>query len=418
MNNLLKAPQVDSYIYSFKLRSLSDISNIDKESLSVLDKLFHELEAIVPNDDVYQIYISADRGTFEDYYKEMYDEEFDESLNKERILEEWESAYSEEQKWFSLTAVSRNGYRIVMLNNSAVISTEPNQIEGYINIHKFIEWMISGVKESIKMIQDGTYNDVIEKQTSYRDRYGTISRKDWWTIFPEYKEDYFSDISKEEIDEFIKIMSDSNNQKVPSARIKDMTANMFFEYCSLGYKANEYNGTDGLTPKEQYLKFADGRDGGLCEIDGNSPEAFKEWFYGKERFGSHPWEVCRGGNSTHIDLFVSADDSGYYLVLAGKSYGRSNETIKFYIALKKNNIPVYLRDGEAMLARVLETDKIGIVPHDVHPVYCEGEFPNDKILDFRHLPYDEEPEKIKLVIEKAEWFPLEMTQLKKESSEN
>lgn len=37
-------------------------------------------------------------------------------------------------------------------------------------------------------------------------------------------------------------------------------------------KENGYDGTD-LSPKEQYYKHADGRDDGLNEIDGDSPEA-------------------------------------------------------------------------------------------------------------------------------------------------
>lgn len=68
--------------------------------------------------------------------------------------------------------------------------------------------------------------------------------------------------------------------------------------------------------KEQYALHADGRDEGLSKLDGDSPEAFARWLKERPRTG-HPWEVCRGGNSTHIDCIVHRDAHGYYLVVAG-----------------------------------------------------------------------------------------------------
>ena len=82
------------------------------------------------------------------------------------------------------------------------------------------------------------------------------------------------------------------------------------------------------------------------------------------------------------------DEYGYYFRVAGKSYNRSIETIKFFLALKKANIPVFLSDAKELLSRVLATDRIGIVPYFIMPFYCESCFPNDTILDFIHLDVD------------------------------
>ncbi len=61
-----------------------------------------------------------------------------------------------------------------------------------------------------------------------------------------------------------------------------MTANMFFRICEICYDANNYfnNQKKVLTPLEKYLEMADGRDAGLRNIDGDSPEAFYEWYHG------------------------------------------------------------------------------------------------------------------------------------------
>ena len=167
------------------------------------------------------------------------------------------------------------------------------------------------------------------------------------------------------------------------------------------YKANRYDRLKGFTVKKQYINHADGRDEGLRDIDEYSPEAFHDWLHNRAEGGGHPWEVCRGGNSTHIALYVHEDEKGYYASLAGKSWGRSVETIKFCLALIHNNIPVYLWDAEGLADRALGKDYIGIVPHYIFPRYCEDRFPGQKILDFTHLPYEKDEEKA--FITKADW---------------
>ena len=98
-----------------------------------------------------------------------------------------------------------------------------------------------------------------------------------------------------------------------------MTGNDFLAACALGYEACGYDvcGNDGerLLLDELYIRYADGRDEGLTGkgsglfsgpgIDLSSPEAWEAWFFDRTRRGGHPWEVCRGGNSTHVSLVVS-----------------------------------------------------------------------------------------------------------------
>ena len=54
-----------------------------------------------------------------------------------------------------------------------------------------------------------------------------------------------------------------------------------YYYGTLGYAANNYEGLE-LSPRDQYFKHADGRDGGLGEIDPDSPEAFSDWYRNRE----------------------------------------------------------------------------------------------------------------------------------------
>lgn len=171
-------------------------------------------------------------------------------------------------------------------------------------------------------------------------------------------------------------------------RLQAMTANDFFRFCAMGYAENKYDGC-GKTPKEQYVLHADGRDEGLQDIDADSPEAFHAWFHDRDRCGGHPWEVCRGGNSTHVDLRVLEDGRGYFLYLAGAAWNRTIETVKFYLALTSANIPVYLAEAKMLADRLAEEEKIGIAPEGVLPAYCGSWFPNEHIIDYMNLPSED-----------------------------
>lgn len=59
--------------------------------------------------------------------------------------------------------------------------------------------------------------------------------------------------------------------------------------------------------------MADGRDAGLRNIEADSPLAFYNWYHSGDTLGAHPWGICRGGNSTHISLFVS-ENAGKWTV--------------------------------------------------------------------------------------------------------
>ena len=196
-------------------------------------------------------------------------------------------------------------------------------------------------------------------------------------------------ISPADVTEFIeRVSAQEENYAAMKDRLQAMTANDFFRFCAMGYAENKYDGC-GKTPKEQYVLHADGRDEGLQDIDADSPEAFHAWFHDRDRCGGHPWEVCRGGNSTHVDLRVMEDMRGYFLYLAGAAWNRTMETVKFYLALTRANIPVYLAEAKMLADRLAEEEKFGIVPEGVLPAYCGSWFPNEHIIDYMNLPSED-----------------------------
>ncbi len=348
---LIKAPKVKHWIFVLEDGKIV----FDEQTLKAIDKVFELLEAVKScgDDNKKELWLKAEWGTIEDYddYERLKEEEIVE--NYDEFMKMWQDEYPDEINWYHLVTVEHDDYRAMFLGRELIYQSrilEAHSSYEY-NAEELFVWMQDAVKKCIAQMQEGTYNEDVNDNLNARQRTGTISRKDYWDIFPERKDSYLSDITDEEIKKFVSYISEQNDgeHKPVGKYLGEMTANKFYEFGSMGYKANKYEHLEGLTAKEQYYKMADGRDNGLSEIDGDSPSEFAEWLNDLHCHGGHPWEVCRGGNSTHVGLYVHHNENGYYLAVAGKSWSRSIEAIKFYNILRDSGTAVYLYEAKALL---------------------------------------------------------------------
>ena len=406
MADTIKSPAIMGYIEwlgHIEYRLIGNTFTYDSRSYELIDEIFRYIRMLEPINEngVRELWLNSDRGKLEDF-KNIDDAIAEgEVENIEELKEWWLDYFPDEIQWYHLSAVEdgETGYKALFLNNRHVIEVDPRKERGFENdITEFAEWLLSAVKQCIVELKNGTYNARLNKSVPYEHRTGTIMRRDLYDIFPDWREHFFKDITKAEISEFIDAASrQKRNADMP--RIQAFTANEFYKCCALGYKANNYQYTE-LSPKEQYYRHADGRDDGLRDIDGDSVEEFVNWYH-RSQIG-HPWEVCRGGNSTHVSLYVHHDGRGFYLSVAGDAVTRCIEAVKFYLAIKRAGYPVSIYNAEELIARFNETERIGVVPEGVFPRYCGGYFPNEKIIDFMNLPYEERDK----VAEKCIWQPL------------
>lgn len=406
------APQIDTYAHHLadRYRHNYDI-HIPFDSVSVqnIEELFRLIKQIKPtkDKDIHELWLSAETGPIEAFgdYDEMYEDGQVDS--REEFEEWWKSYYPYDQVWYNMCTVERedNGYKCIFLNHKMVIEIDHRKKNRTFeeDISEFTTWLLEEVKKCLAELKAGTYNKRINRELPCGQKTGTILRKDLWDLFPQRRADFFEDISQTEIEEFVTLMD--KQRKDDSDRIKHLTVNDFFSLCALGYKANNYEGTD-LSPREQYYLHADGRDDDLGKINPDSVEEFRDWLLNKLKYG-HPWEVCRGGNSTHISLYVGYDEAGFFLILAGSAWTRTIETVKFYLALINAGFPVYLRDGKILASRLLETERIGVVPDGVFPCYCEMLFPGEHIIDFMNLPYENREQIAELCV----WQDINPTEL-------
>lgn len=192
--------------------------------------------------------------------------------------------------------------------------------------------------------------------------------------------------------------------------LPEMTLTTYLSYCKEAYLANAKSLKFSRESKalELYKQFADNRNDGLLDIDPNSPVAFSQWYHGS-RGGGHPWEIYRGGNTTHIDLGVRFEENkGWIIYLNSEATSRLVETARIALGFIEKDLPFELLNGKSIRMKLHNLDNIGLVPdwHSTHR--AASEFPDEfHVYDCIHLRNLETREE-KKVISLATWFPLDL----------
>lgn len=400
MSEKMTAPKVKRYISwlgGIRYREVGVIFTYDDKAYEDMKEIFEVLKRIKPSvrGYIWHLWLPVERGPLEDFADPNNEDDLDYfgARDREELESIWKEYYPHETMWYSFSATDDTeiDYRGMFLGNKHVIEVDNRKTEkGYPNeISEFTGWLLDAVKQVVAELEAGTYNNRVRNELPVENRTGVILRKDFFDIFPEYRTEFRDGLTQAEIDEFIQYAnSQPEDHEKMEGHMTSVTANDFFNACAIAYKANNYKDCS-RTPIDQYKGNADGRDEGLTEIDPDSAEAFEKW-YKSDRFGGHPWEIYPGGNSTHIDLTVGHDKQGFIFCLAGVSVGRCIETIRIYLAFKREKIPVFLWDAKELVDRLLEKELIGIVPQGIIPRYCGYMFPDDEVITFMNLPYEKD----------------------------
>ena len=443
----LVAPNVDRLIACFD-RGYRNPAAQTRKVLDALDLLFGALSDLAPlasNGEAKSIWLKVPRGTLDDFgdYDELLAQ--GEVASREEYVTLWEREYPDAYSWYELVAVENERCRAVSVGNVSVVCEDREKSPADFDWIEeqtvaLLDLLTRAARESMRALRCGSYNAMVAEQLPYFHRTGVVVRDVIWAADPKAKDAIFDGMDDDTYDAFCEYAASNAEDASLIGRMSSMTGNDFFAACALGYEACGYDvrgeGGERLPLDELYLRYADGRDEGLtgkgmglCSgpgIDLASPEAWEAWFFDQGRGGGHPWEVCRGGNSTHVSLYVCHDkwevefrhrkgeltdeqfleakkSWGYYYDVAGKAWNRAVESVHFYVALKRAGLPVVLRDANAILARFRGKDLVGVVPRNVVPVYCEGMFPKrfGTILDFMHV-YDEDMASFG---DNIEWLP-------------
>lgn len=250
-------------------------------------------------------------------------------------------------------------------NETVVVSGGlANDIEERLII--FSSWLLEVISSEIRAVSSDPilYKTSLNQRIPLTQRFAKIQRKQLWATLSDAEHFIVSEMTPTEIEEFQKIARMLSHDAVcQESPLSGFSVADYFRCCALCYDAGGLHTEDpGLSPRDRYLKHADGRHGGLLDIAEDSPAAFLKWLVSSEWHGAHPWEIRRGGNSTHISLCALADGEGLRLILEGSATSRAAETLKMALALHREGIQFILHDVDLHLRRTLGEDWLGFYP--------------------------------------------------------
>jgi len=246
-------------------------------------------------------------------------------------------------------------------------------VENYGQLATAWETIITSARKWLKVVRKDWIkaNKRIQVEYPLRHRYGVAPNDLIRASLPDvYRLD--KELGKDRTWKLVRLVEDGFFLKTENTEVSSMTAADYFQYCRIAYiagKRKEETVDESLSGREMYSRYADGRHEGLLDIDPASEQEFANWMDGthpKRGGGGHPWEIKRGGNTTHIDLAVSRPSlyrkEGFRVELRGESIGRMVETMRMFLAIHEAKLPISIANPEGIRKRLLAQDNIGIIP--------------------------------------------------------
>lgn len=208
------------------------------------------------------------------------------------------------------------------------------------------------------------YNRQVETEIPIEARRGLIKRSSLW------RKDDEPLLSSNEVDAFCRAAERGriHEQEIehapppPSLSIpprRKLSRRRYIADAAVGYDA-VFPETATLGTEEKYLRYADGRHGGLLFLPELDEDGFREWFHGNERHGSHPFEIVYGVPHG-IHLYVQHNNEGSWsyslAVTDSKLYASA---ARMMLAFDAASVPVAFPASEAVAAALRGEDDVRV----------------------------------------------------------
>ena len=191
----MKAPEIKHYINwlgRVEYRNINCSFTYDETSYAAIDRIFRLLHRLEPGPEntSWKLWLRAERGTIEDFgsFEELRADGQVESF--EEFETWWHSEFPEEAAWFHFAAGEdqKIGYRAIFLGHRHVLEVDSRKERAFpYDIAPFTAWLEGAVRDTVQMVETGSYQELVERELPIWHRTGTILRRDLWRVFPQWK---------------------------------------------------------------------------------------------------------------------------------------------------------------------------------------------------------------------------------------
>ena len=364
----------------------------DIELFNQIEDILRELPPSEKDLDCRRLWISIPRGPIEDFGDY---EDYKDDMSYDDFVDLWKYRHPDENDWYVVQCERvPNGCRYIAIDNLVIFSDETdNRFRRRSEYHTdLLKWLVTTVREQVDSVKAGTYHDKVVNGLPIGYRKGVVRRSDVWKSGYWTREDDMDGTTENDIERFSELVESGIEEK-PKTRIPTMTVNSYLRLCSLCFTIRGED-VSGMSLKDQYKRFSDGRDGGMLDIDPDDPEAFKEF----EPFDGHAWEIRAGHGWSRMHLYPVHDEDGWYLALRG-SFDRT-DFIHIALEFHDRGLPLEVYGAKDVLRALKGEDYIGIVPRGDWPFYAQDRFSEHDVIECITFK-DELYEKLK---DKIEWY--------------
>jgi hypothetical protein len=345
-------PQLDFEDIEYLLSESQDISIENDELYGLINKL---------TDSAYPSYEDGFDNRWENFYFPI--------IRDDQIITipVWVMEY---EKKFYVTVQSVGHFNV---SNSNVSNF--NVSKDYHEINEIFKEIIKEILRFIPVIKKN--EKILEKLIPYDIRTGRIKGR--------YILDKQFLISQEKKE---KILETYQNHILKRLYIEKCSLNEYLNVASICYKSAFPKNSENMNNKEMYMRWADGRDGGMLKIkDWDDKEDFYKWLHSGEWIGSHPFEIVFSWHRHGINLYPPDKDSPYFM-LRVTNYDYGKDFIAMVCALIQKDIAFIAKDINDVLDYLVGDTYFSVNKYDEHNFYYDHSNEKEKEY-FLHIDWDE-----------------------------
>lgn len=401
---------------------MDELYPVSDEVQKLYEEIFELLTPIMKSDDNDKyciLWIRPTPPTMEEYIaywigeREDYESEEEWLEAQESLKKGYKSEFSYSLPWYKLSVrknIDRDGKLLCKFfsidNNYIIIEYEEAQYiaDGDYSsiIGPLLEEILLATKDSMKMIEDGTYETTLNSTLQLTRRAGIIPVSTYSRVENEYWNHILDNLTQEEKNSFVSLyrMGETEAKKCKKTSINEL---IYIYKTAIGAVKQ----TDD---KEEIDRYFDSAKRTSCfdfsSFNRDSYDAFLKWmkYNEKQRMGGHYFTLIDGSSVTRISLKPEIKDDGVLWYIGGNEECCVGDQVRAFLSLHGLGIPVTLYNSGNIDKMIEEQGYVCIAPHDywMRPMYFS--LPGDKydIVKKVTLSTEDNPEEL---INSIEWIP-------------